>query len=250
MTEPQPKKSDLPVRVASAVVMVAVAGTALWLGGWWWTAFVTAVALGVLWEWWGLIVRFGLTPSGYVRWSIFGIAYVGASAFVLAELWQSDEVSVTLMAIISIVVATDIGAYLAGRTIGGRKIAPKISPSKTWAGLGGGIIGASLVVLIVKVWFNYLYCNVCQNSTLNFVTIYTSVIWGIPLAIIAQAGDFFESWMKRRAGAKDSGKLIPGHGGLFDRVDGLLSVCFVIGPVGFAVNKFLMAIGEASYFSL
>ena len=247
---PEPKKSDLGTRAASAVVMVAVAGTALWLGGWWWTVFVAAVALGVLWEWWGLIVRFGLTPTGYARWSVFGIAYVGASAFVLAGLWQSDGASLTLKAIIAIVVATDIGAYLAGRTIGGRKIAPKISPSKTWAGLGGGIVGASIVVFIVKVFFGYLYCKVCQNSAVSFETVYTSVIWGAPLAIIAQAGDFFESWMKRRAGAKDSGNLIPGHGGLFDRVDGLLSVCFVIGPVAVAVNGFLIAIGEASYFSL
>jgi phosphatidate cytidylyltransferase len=120
------------------------------------------------------------------------------------------------------VVATDVGAYFAGRAIGGPKIAPAISPSKTWAGLGGGIVGASLVG-----WIGARLVGAGEGDEL-FTGLTDIILFGVLVAVIAQAGDFFESWMKRRAGVKDSGKLIPGHGGLFDRLDGLLAVLFVI----------------------
>ena len=106
---------------------------------------------------------------------------------------------------------------VAGRAVGGPKIAPRISPSKTWAGLCGGIAGAIAVIYLA------------EKQTGAVGTVPLIVAFGVAAAIIAQTGDFFESWMKRRAGVKDSGNLIPGHGGLFDRVDGLLAVCFVLG---------------------
>lgn len=229
MTEPQPfaKKSDLGVRTASAVVMVAVAGTALWLGGAVWTVFVAAVALGVLWEWVRLSRCIATGPVRLFAWLVAGLAYVGTAAFELVTL--RNEVFHLLMAWIVLgVIATDIGAYLTGRTFGGPKIAPKISPSKTWSGLAGGILGASIVILIVRSVANTGAIFNFEPGTIRN-DLHSALFDGTVLAVIAQSGDFFESWMKRKAGVKDSGHLIPGHGGLFDRVDGLLAVCFAIG---------------------
>jgi phosphatidate cytidylyltransferase len=123
-----------------------------------------------------------------------------------------------VLTLVAAVIATDVGAYFAGRTLGGPKIAPKISPSKTWAGLAGGMIGASVVLVLGR----------GNNMVAD------AIAGGMLLAVTAQAGDFFESWMKRRAGVKDSSHLIPGHGGLFDRVDGLLAVLFVGGLITMA----------------
>lgn len=218
------KKSDLGVRFVSAIVMVAVAGTALWLGGWVWTAFVALVALGVLWEWWGLVVRFRLSNLLRVAWLIAGMGYVGVGAGLIAVLGNNNVVGTRsigglVLPLVGAVVATDVFAYFAGRTFGGPKIAPSVSPSKTWSGLLGGIAGASLLTYLVLGGF--LLGSI--NPVLESIGI------GAAIAITAQSGDFFESWMKRRAGVKDSGQLIPGHGGLFDRLDGLLAVSFAIG---------------------
>ena len=219
----QPKKSDLPVRAASAVVMIAVAGTALWLGGWWWTVFVTAVALGVLWEWLALVEQMTTVTFERIAWTIAGLAYVGLAALVMVVTADVDGFPLVLL-IIAAVVATDIGAYFTGRTLGGPKIAPKISPSKTWSGLGGGMVASSAVVVIALLvcppWGPASSTDLAQLG-----------VFGACTAIVAQAGDFLESSMKRRAGVKDSGSIIPGHGGLLDRVDGLLAVCFVLGLV-------------------
>lgn len=229
------KKSDLGVRVTSAIVMVAVAGTALWLGGWTWTAFMLLVALGVLWEWWGLVRRFVSAFVARLGWMAGGLGYVAMAALSLMELRQSGLLAT--LAILLVVIAIDTGAYFAGRAIGGPKIAPKISPSKTWAGLFGGILSASLVLWLMNAatcdsfdrpppaFFDCLFDRPLEDFAM-------SLLAGSIVAIVAQAGDFFESWMKRRAGVKDSGNLIPGHGGLFDRVDGLLAVLFVLGVVG------------------
>jgi phosphatidate cytidylyltransferase len=122
------------------------------------------------------------------------------------------------------IIAVDVGAYFAGRAIGGPKIAPKISPAKTWAGLGGGALLASLVGVAVELAD---FGPASAPGTSAFA-LGMAVLSGVLIAVIAQAGDFFESWMKRRAGVKDSGNLIPGHGGLLDRLDGFLAVFFVL----------------------
>jgi len=105
--------------------------------------------------------------------------------------------------------STDIFAYFAGRAIGGPKLAPRISPSKTWAGLVGGVAGAELFGWLVAAFLD-----------LGSPFLYISGFMGV----LAQAGDLFESWVKRRAGVKDSGTLLPGHGGALDRLDGFLPV--------------------------
>ena len=224
MTEPAPRKSDLGVRVVSAVVMVAVAGTALWLGGWSFTLFVLVLALGILWEWWGLVVKITSKFGPQLIWHVGGVFYIGIAAIVLL---QARDVSVALaVSVIMSVIVVDVGAYFVGRAVGGPKIAPRISPSKTWAGLGGGALGASS---FFAVWY-VLYVGGMGGAP-PLVFLQTSLVSGVLVALVAQAGDFFESWMKRRAGVKDSGSLIPGHGGLFDRTDGLIAVLFVFGIV-------------------
>ena len=215
------KNSDLPVRVGSALVMLAVAGGALWLGGWVWTAFVAIAALGVLWEWWGLVRQFVPGLPGRILWMLGGLSYIGLAALMLFVLRviPLPLSQILLVAIILAVIGTDVGAYFAGRTFGGPKIAPAISPSKTWSGLVGGMAGAAMALVLVT------------YQAEGFNDLGWKILAGGAVAIIAQIGDFFESWMKRRAGVKDASNLIPGHGGLFDRADGLLAVLFVLGLI-------------------
>jgi len=229
--EPAKRKSDLGVRAASAVVMLAVAGTALWLGGIVWTVFVGLIALGVLWEWVRLV--HAITPHPVTRglWNSGGLAYLGVAAAVLIalRLYEDGNGLTRVLLLIGAVIATDVGAYFAGRTFGGPKIAPKISPSKTWSGLVGGMLGASVVLAGSLVHGLHHLDSPSYEDVPDFMMVLMGIAAGVITAIVAQSGDFFESWMKRRAGVKDSSHLIPGHGGLFDRVDGLLSVCFVTG---------------------
>jgi phosphatidate cytidylyltransferase len=235
------KKSDLGVRTLSAIVMVVVAGGSLWLGGWVWVGFVLLVSLGVLWEWRGLIVGITRSPVRRGLGNAAGLIYVGGAAVFLSALrtqyfsnnpsnmhsmgmWQT-------LVLLLVVIGVDVGAYFTGRTIGGPKIAPSISPSKTWSGLFGGMLGAGLV-LIVWQWVYVTFLERCDYPgicDITSATVGVTVIMGILAAVVAQAGDFLESWMKRKAGVKDSGNMIPGHGGLLDRIDGLLAVTFVIG---------------------
>jgi phosphatidate cytidylyltransferase len=241
VTEPAPKKSDLGVRVVSAIVMVAVAGTALWLGGWVWTAFVALVSWTVVWEWRGLTTEF----RHRTLWNLTGLVYVFVAAATLWRLRLDANIALPL-SLILVTIATDVGAYFSGRTLGGPKIAPKISPSKTWSGLIGGMLAAGIVLFLT---FPSLCYDNCPTDPIgiwlanwrrlaldfpwsDFVTLF---VIGALMAAVAQSGDFFESWMKRRAGVKDSGNIIPGHGGVFDRLDGLLAVCFVIGLVMAAI---------------
>lgn len=215
-------KSDLGVRTISAVVMVTVTGAALWLGGWAWLAFVGLVAFGAFFEWQKLAQQISATTLGRVLWSLGGIVYFGLAAATLLFLRNAPDMGMLgVLLVVLPVIATDIGAYFAGRAIGGPKIAPSISPSKTWAGLVGGMIAAGAVLVLAA------RLPGDSTATVNYLPVIFAA--GAVMALIAQAGDFFESWMKRRAGVKDSGSLIPGHGGLCDRVDGLIAVLFAIG---------------------
>jgi phosphatidate cytidylyltransferase len=230
------KTSDLGVRTASAVVMLGLAGAALWFGGLVWPIFAVVLMLGVLWEWRRLSAAITPSPAQRGLWNFAGIAYIGFATWVLIALRSQADGAVVVLEIVSAVVATDVGAYFAGRTFGGPKIAPRISPSKTWAGLIGGMIAAGLILAGWQFYFNYLMESRLQGyGAQGYGAVgaapspWAYVPAGALVAVIAQAGDFFESWMKRRAGVKDSSRFIPGHGGLFDRLDGLLAVSFVLG---------------------
>ncbi len=237
--------SDLPVRLGSAVVMLVVAAGALWLGGWFWTGFVGLLALGVLWEWNRLVSRFALSGLAETAWFFAGVVYIGGAALAMMALRNGAQFLPVegrsfgyaplevLIGYILPIVAVDAGAYFAGRAIGGPKIAPRISPSKTWAGLGGGALAAGLVAL-----GNELadFGPASASPGYDLASLALALAAGGLIAVLAQTGDFFESWMKRRAGVKDSSNLIPGHGGLFDRLDGFLAVFFVLFVIATAMR--------------
>lgn len=223
------RAGDLPTRLVSAVVLLALAGTALAIGGAVLDAFILLVALIGFVE----LVRLVLAASPNWALRIIGIA-AGAAYFGLAAAVMAGAGTFLLVMVIGIAVFTDTGAYFAGRAIGGPRIAPAISPSKTWAGLAGGMVAAAAWVFIWVMaidsralgWLGPRFeigLNLSVANTLGGIAL------GAGLAVVAQAGDFLESWLKRRAGVKDSSRLIPGHGGVFDRIDGLVPVAIVAG---------------------
>lgn len=251
---PKPK-SDLPTRAAAAIVMIAVAVAAIYFGGWPFRILVGVAAGLMLIEWcdmhrlrrlWPLVgfallaLNLWLLPEflfpsaqfegeaaqgawyGFLAAAAFalllaaaarnrtlgwGYLYIAVPAFALLLLnWLSWEAVFWAMIVTW---ATDIFAYFAGRAIGGPKLAPTISPNKTWAGLIGGMAGAAVLGAVVAALLGL-------GAPLLYL--------GAPMGLIAQAGDLYESGVKRRAGVKDSGTILPGHGGVLDRLDGLLPV--------------------------
>ena len=220
-------KSDLWVRIGSAILLFAIAGTALWFGG---LAFGLLLLVGgalVLVEWFQLVKRMPFGGGGRVALNILGPLLVFGA---MAGLWFiRDHLGVTAaLWVFGMVWATDIGAYFAGRAFGGARLAPKISPSKTWSGLIGGMVAA-------------LIASATIGDRAGIVGV---PLWiGLFMGLLAQLGDLAQSWMKRRAGVKDSGKLIPGHGGLFDRVDGVLPVALLLGALAFAGQIAVRAAG-------
>ena len=225
-------RSDLGVRTLSSVAMMSVAIGAIWLGGYAFIGLIVLVGLGVYWEFARLSVAFARNMPARIIWLVGGLLYVGLACFTLL-LFSAPFFGMTpTIMLIAGVIGTDVGAYFAGRTFGGPKIAPRISPSKTWSGLLGGMVGAGLMMIAIQAAI-YAF----RGGNAGDGDVYLTYGWqrlaltGAALAVVAQIGDFFESWMKRRAGVKDSGRLIPGHGGLFDRTDGLIAVAFVAGLI-------------------
>ena len=226
--DPKAGVSDLPVRLASALVMAVIAVGALWLGGVFWIGFVVLIAGLVLWEFNRLIRRAASSGMSEILWLFFGAIYVSGAALAMIQVRGNYSALGVAFIYILPVIAVDVGAYFVGRAVGGPKIAPKLSPSKTWAGLIGGAIGASCVT--VGVVGSGVLSDQLGPGTLPAIVM--AIAAAVLVAVVAQAGDFLESWLKRRAGVKDSSALIPGHGGVFDRVDGFLAVFFMI----FCVN--------------
>lgn len=236
------KNSDLGIRTVTAIAMLAVAGGALWLGGWFWTIFVLMIGVGVWFEWSALCLLMFPPSSRRTAWRYAGAVYAGIGVATLMSLRDFHDGPTLVLLLVGAVIATDTFAYFTGRTFGGPKIAPAISPSKTWSGLIGGMIGASLMLMLVG-YIDYSETIAANPGSRMFTSFDfpTAALLGSLIAIVAQTGDFFESWMKRKAGVKDSGKLLPGHGGLFDRVDGLLAVLFVGGLflLAFSISRLM-----------
>jgi phosphatidate cytidylyltransferase len=231
-----PVRADLSVRMASAVVMLALAGLAVWQGGLVLKGFIALVSLGVFAEYVTLAARIAPDPTRMAASVVTGAVYIGWAAFALIVMPVA-----LLVGVLGLVICTDTGAYFTGRALGGPKIAPAISPSKTWAGLAGGMAAAALWTGLAALSGGYLISGMSPTGpsvteALRTTHLGTAALIGAGLAAAAQAGDFYESWLKRRAGVKDSSRLIPGHGGLFDRVDGLLPVAIIAGTAWAAGN--------------
>jgi phosphatidate cytidylyltransferase len=200
----------LGARAISAIVLGAIAAAAVWYGYPWFDLLIAIGGTMALFEWFRLC-------SGWRRpfWILLGVLYVAAT--VLALFWLRHEPEwgrATMLWLMGCVVAVDTGAYFAGRTIGGPKLVPLISPQKTWAGLGGGMVASAAVGLIAAI--------ILQANIVNLV------IWSALVAPVAQFGDIVESAVKRYFGVKDSGSIIPGHGGILDRIDGLMMAAIVL----------------------
>jgi len=196
--------SELAIRTLTGVVMIAVALLASAVGGTIFAVAVAAVATAMYYEWTRIVRDWGLS------WKIGGFFYALAPALALLWIRERDAHGLELLLWVFLVTwSTDIGAYFAGRTFGRAKLAPSISPNKTWAGLCGGVVAAAIV----------------GGAWALMTGLGTLLLMLAPIfAAAAQAGDLFESWMKRRAGVKDSGHWLPGHGGVLDRLDGLVPV--------------------------
>lgn len=202
---------ELKRRIVAGLVMSAVALVVVLVGGLPFIAIVLLATLQMMREW------DRLTEHQGPQLQHLGLVYLALPAASL--IWLRELSSVTYpyaglqltVYVLLVVWATDIGAYFAGKQLGGPKLAPEISPNKTWSGLLGGMAAAGGLGLVAASFTPYP------------TTVVGCVAMGMLLAVVSQAGDLFESWLKRRAGVKDSGTLIPGHGGLLDRVDGLLT---------------------------
>jgi len=194
----------LLLRVASAVVLGPLLLAAIWFGFPWIDLVAAIAAPLMIGEWLRLTRGRPLARGGFILYSI---------AAVLALLWLRHHPGYgreTILWIVACVWATDIGAYFLGSYVGGAKLAPSISPSKTWSGLVGAICTTAVVSAA---------CGLVFNAGETPVLALT----GVAIAVVAQAGDLLESSAKRRAGVKDSGAIIPGHGGILDRIDGLIA---------------------------
>jgi phosphatidate cytidylyltransferase len=152
----------------------------------------------------------GRMATGARVWLAAGVIVVGLPCLAFAWM-RMDAGAHAVMWLLGAVWATDIGAYATGSTLGGPKLAPRISPNKTWAGLTGGIICAALWSILFTAWLH------------DAPALPVAVLLGATAAVVAQVGDLGISIVKRRFGVKDTGKLIPGHGGVLDRIDGLLT---------------------------
>ncbi len=208
-TEPsgQSKVSNLTQRIASAIVLIPFALAAAYYGGWAFALFWAAAAIAVAWEWTRLVKG----PA----WIACGFVY--AAAMFAAPVWLRADTAYGLLAIVllfAIVWSTDIFGYFAGRAIGGPKLMPSVSPKKTWSGAIAGTLGAMIVAVFIASLF----------GSFNMVAIAAVALL---LSVCAQAGDLFESHVKRKFGAKDSSQLIPGHGGVMDRLDGFWAAALI-----------------------
>lgn len=268
VTEEAPARqtSELMLRTLVGVALIGVAVAALWVGGFFFWALCVVGALLMMAEWSDLrgvsmrtkrLAQFSLTVPlavmcplaagpdffalGLLVGAAFfvvivtqrprlalGVIYCGLPVLSLLLIRRQEEGIVYTFWALALVWVTDIGAYFAGRAIGGPKLAPAISPNKTWAGLAGGIVLAGLFGIAM---------HVAYGLALR-LTLASPV-----LAIVAQAGDLYESWLKRQAGVKDSGNLLPGHGGVLDRVDGLVPVAPVAAVLVVVVPQLYPVLG-------
>ncbi len=215
-----PARSNLVLRVVSSLVMAPLALIVAWLGGLFFVVFWVLAASIVLWEWSRLVVHGRLRGFSRIDWLAAGVGYAAVLLFAPLILRRDPALGFAAIAFLFAVVwVTDIAAYFAGRALGGPKLWPAVSPKKTWSGaVGGTLAGIVAAILTVKL------LGVSVSPMLVLVA-------GL-LSVVAQAGDLLESAVKRHFGAKDAGSIIPGHGGVMDRLDGFLTAAAAAAMVG------------------
>lgn len=201
---------DLRLRVASAVVLGPLALVCVWLGGIAWLVLVGLAGAGACWEWWHMAR--GRPSAAMVAGMIYTVLAVAALAWLRADPAGGLAALVFLLAIVW---SSDVGAYVAGRVFGGPRLAPAISPGKTWSGAAGGLV-ASMAAggAVAAAWHG---------------RVGPALLLAAALGVASQLGDLLESAAKRHFGVKDSSRLIPGHGGLLDRLDGLMAAALAAG---------------------
>jgi phosphatidate cytidylyltransferase len=207
-----------PVRLASGLILAPAALVVAWIGGGIFVAFWGAAAVIVAWEWINLVAR----ARNRWLWFVAGGVYAAVTFVAPATLrgLRPDQAYgfSAIVFLFAIVWITDIMGYAAGRAIGGRKLWPAVSPNKTWSGAIGAVAGALVAGLAVAAW---------DGMALAPIAILAMI-----LSMVAQGGDLFESAIKRRFGAKDTSDLIPGHGGLMDRLDGFIAAALAAALIG------------------
>ena len=247
----QGKPGAITQRIVSAAIMLPLAAAAVWAGGWVFALLISVAAALMYMEWqalcgekgklayglaamcgaatlvsvlpgpWAVVVAgvsigIAVGTGGHRAFRVAGFAYIVLACISLVWLRRLDPSGLEAVVWLgAVVVMTDTCAYFTGKTVGGPKLAPKISPKKTWSGLLGGMAGAAAASGAVGVFTNSPY-------------IIALVIIGAIFAAIAQLGDLLVSRAKRAFGVKDSGNLIPGHGGVLDRLDGFLSASLAL----------------------
>lgn len=207
---------NLIQRTISAVILAPLVLGIINQGGIVFTGLIILLTILMAFEWENITAR---QESNKGQWKLLGVVYILAPCLALIYLRNLEHGKLIIFWVISIVWATDTAGYFAGKTIGGPKLMPKVSPKKTWVGLFGGMIAAAAVGYAFYTKFDFLHHNINLNGTV--------ILCGL-LAAISQMGDLFESWVKRKFDVKDSGQLIPGHGGILDRVDGIIPVAIII----------------------
>ncbi len=224
--------SGLGLRVLSGLVLISVALGLAYAGGAAFNILVLLAAALMADEWRRLCsIDAGASGTAHRRWLWLAAGAVYIAVPCIAIIWLRSDAAVGRQAIFwlfAVVWATDIGAYFAGRGIGGPKLAPRISPGKTWAGLLGGMVCAALVGAATA-----LLLDLSRAAPL--------IVISALLALVAQAGDLLESMVKRRFGVKDSGHLIPGHGGVLDRLDGLLTAAPAVAALTLVAGEGVLA---------
>lgn len=207
------KLSSLKLRLISSAILIPIVTFIIYVGGDVFNAFV-GLCMGIALYEWVHITRHMRLPKNRLKtlMIVSGICYLSISLYEMMSLRQQAEGLYFTLIFVACIWASDSGAYLFGKTIGGKKMCPNISPNKTWAGYVGALLSPVIILIAGMILFfdRSLFLDM------------TTILFGILIGITAQSGDLLISFMKRKASLKDTGALIPGHGGILDRIDALL----------------------------
>ncbi len=207
----KPQMNNFFLRSITAIIVAPVILFNVHLGGYIYKALILMMAVLMAFEWQQITYEQNATLQKKILWKIIGIIYILMPALSLIWLREQPKGSQILFWLLANIWATDIAAYIFGNLIGGWKICPAISPHKSWSGFIAGACSALMV--------GYVTTKLMHSNKPQYI-----MILSVVLSIYGQIGDLIESWVKRYFHVKDSGKIIPGHGGILDRVDSLVPV--------------------------